>query len=160
VIARLIKEMVTYDIGSLQPRLEVFEEHNRDIQEALATSTMNSKACVNWWRVGGQGRPSVPNPLDAGGSQLSHNRPWDGCPMLTRIVLLVGLWRATRTTRWEDWLAIEKAAGGMKPTTVKDVRRQIRRKQVQQAAVGAGVAAAVAAVWYLSPLFSWHATRS
>ncbi|GFZ49896.1 hypothetical protein JCM24511_07299 [Saitozyma sp. JCM 24511] len=137
VIARLIKEMVTYDIGSLQPRLEAFEEHNRDIQEALATSTMNSKACVNWWRVGGQGRPSVPNPLDA-----------------------VGLWRATRTTRWEDWLAIEKAAGGMKPTTVKDVRRQIRRKQIQQAAFGAGVAAAVAAVWYLSPLLSWHVTRS
>lgn len=26
---------------------------------------MNSGLCVNWWRVGGQGRLSVPNALNA-----------------------------------------------------------------------------------------------
>jgi hypothetical protein len=159
VIARLIKEMVAYDIGSLQPRLDVFEEHNRAIQEALATSTMNSKACVNWWRVGGQGRPTVPNPLDAGGWHIPHCLSYGGS-MLIRVFLTVGLWRATRTTRWEDWLAIERPAPGMKATTEKDVRRDIRRKKVQQAAVGAGVATAVAAIWYLSPLLRWQVSHS
>jgi hypothetical protein len=84
----------------------------------------------------------------------------DDGSMLIRAILTVGLWRATRTTRWEDWLAIEKPAPGMKSTAEKDVRREIRRKKVQQAAVGAGVATAVAAIWYLSPLLSWHVRHS
>jgi hypothetical protein len=65
VIARLIKEMVDLGIGSLQPDRSYFDAHNAEIQEKLDGSTMNSKACSNWWRIGGQGRLSVPNPLDA-----------------------------------------------------------------------------------------------
>lgn len=66
MIARVCRDMLRYDIGSLQPRRDVFEEHNEQVQAALKDSTMNSAECVNWWRMDGNGRPSVPNPLDAG----------------------------------------------------------------------------------------------
>jgi cation diffusion facilitator CzcD-associated flavoprotein CzcO len=65
VIARLIKEMLDLGIGSLQPDRSYFDAHNAEIQEKLDGSTMNSQACSNWWRIGGRGRLSVPNPLDA-----------------------------------------------------------------------------------------------
>lgn len=65
VIARLVKEMYEFGIGSLQPDRHQFDKHNDEIQDQLDNSTMNSKACSNWWRIGGQGRLSVPNPLDA-----------------------------------------------------------------------------------------------
>jgi hypothetical protein len=65
VIARLIKEMLDFGIGSLQPERSYFDAHNAEIQEQLDGSTMNSQACSNWWRIGGRGRLSVPNPLDA-----------------------------------------------------------------------------------------------
>lgn len=65
VIARLIREMLDLGIGSLQPDRSYFDAHNAEIQEKLDGSTMNSQACSNWWRIGGRGRLSVPNPLDA-----------------------------------------------------------------------------------------------
>lgn len=70
VIARIISEMVRYDIGSLQPREEVFKQHNAEIQEVLVESTMNSYLCTNWWRMDKTGRNTVSNSLDACGSLL------------------------------------------------------------------------------------------
>jgi hypothetical protein len=57
--------MVKYGIGQLQPKRAVFDDHNAHIQKELSKSTMNSDACVSWWRIGGNGRLSVPSHLDA-----------------------------------------------------------------------------------------------
>lgn len=66
--------MVRYKIGELQPQQEAFTSHNAHIQDQLRTSTMNSDACVSWWRIGGDGRLSVPNYLDAG--ELDPHFAW------------------------------------------------------------------------------------
>jgi hypothetical protein len=58
--------MVKYGIGSLQPKHEVFAQHNEEIQEALAGSTMNSDKCTNWWKMDRTGRNTVSNSLSAG----------------------------------------------------------------------------------------------
>jgi len=73
VIAGLIRDMVRYNIGELQPRQGAFERHNAHIQRQLRSSTMNSDACVSWWKIGGNGRLSVPNYLDAGGPRFAHD---------------------------------------------------------------------------------------
>jgi len=129
VIARLVKEMVDYDIGSLQPDRSVFDEHNRKIQDELSQSTMNSNACVSWWKIGGGGRLSVPNPLDA-----------------------VGLWKSTRSTDWSHWIAHSKPEinGNEKPTRI-DVNRRAKEKLVKQTATSAAAITVIGTVcWYAS----------
>ena len=49
---------------------------------------MASTKCTSWWRITG-GRISVPSSFSA-----------------------IGLWRATRTTRWADWRAVRLTAAG------------------------------------------------
>lgn len=126
VIARLIREMLDLGIGSLQPDRSYFEAHNAEIQEKLDGSTMNSKACSNWWRIGGRGRLSVPNPLDA-----------------------IGLWKATRTTDWTHWIALAKpslnADGDEEKPIAKriDVDRELKRRRTRQTVQGTVLLAAI-----------------
>jgi len=121
--------MVDYNIGSLQPDRTIFDEHNREIQDELEQSTMNSSACVSWWKIGGGGRLSVPNPLDA-----------------------VGLWKSTRTTNWSHWIAHSKLGtdGSEKPVQI-DVKKRANQKMVRQTATSAAVVTMIGTVcWYAS----------
>lgn len=72
---------------------------------------MASDKCTSWWRITG-GRISVPNSLSA-----------------------IGLWRATRTTRWADWKAVRLAEDGT-PKTV-DMVAEIQRRTVRWLALWA-----------------------
>ena len=62
---------------------------------------MASGKCTSWWRITG-GRISVPSSLSA-----------------------IGLWRATRTTRWADWRAVRFTSAG----TLEDVQMTARQRR-------------------------------
>jgi hypothetical protein len=76
---------------------------------------MASNKCTNWWRITG-GRISVPNSLSA-----------------------IGLWRATRATRWADWKATRLISASSSLEEVDMVAVQ-RRRRFQTFALLTGVA--------------------
>lgn len=62
---------------------------------------------------------------------------------MTCLTAAVGLWRATRSTNWADWVALAKSTSSGKLTAV-NVRSKIRRKRARQAvlvAIGIGAVA-------------------
>ena len=95
---------------------------------------MASSKCTSWWRITG-GRISVPSSLSA-----------------------IGLWRATRTTRWADWRAV-RFASAETLEEVKMTARQ-RRRAIQRvvlwtaiAVIGIHTADSVNTLAYLRQVF-------
>ncbi|SGY78628.1 BQ5605_C008g04902 [Microbotryum silenes-dioicae] len=97
-ISRLVSSLVENDLTSLQPTITAFRAHNLEMRSKLATSTMNSQLCSNWWRVGGKGLITVPN--------------WQTG---------FGLAASVRKIKWDDWVAFERIS----PVEAVDVKQAI-----------------------------------
>ncbi|SCZ99348.1 BZ3500_MvSof-1268-A1-R1_Chr7-2g09495 [Microbotryum saponariae] len=97
-ISRLVSTLVENDLTSLQPTITAFRAHNLEMRSKLATSTMNSQLCSNWWRVGGKGLITVPN--------------WQTG---------FGLAASVRKIKWDDWVAVERIS----PVEAADAKQAI-----------------------------------
>lgn len=65
-----------------------------------------------------------------------------------RALRIVGLWKETRTTNWNDWITVGQVGKGEKADLgVIDVGEKVRRKRAKQIASISALAAAVALVY-------------
>jgi len=64
-IARIVRELLDYDVTSVQPTQEAYERWNKWLDERLHNCVATTDKTNNWWRVDG-GRITVINPQSGG----------------------------------------------------------------------------------------------
>jgi hypothetical protein len=69
-IAKLVKGLVDYNLGSLVPRLSAHDEYNRRMQENVSHSVYVAN-CTSWWKIRETGKVTTTG-IGSGGAFLTQ----------------------------------------------------------------------------------------
>lgn len=61
-IARVVRGLLDYGLSSVQPKADVYEAYNVEIQAKLENCSAGTDQTTNWWRVGENKKITVINP--------------------------------------------------------------------------------------------------